>query len=176
VIAAVALGQLSSCDGALALRVFAQSVRRIPSDEIAELAAAVRAAGHPIPPSAPLLTRLAETRGYAQLDLADALLEPHRTSAQHDPNVSVPLPTGRLDDAVDSVAENERTRLASAFLSHAGASEPAVRASCAVFAAHLDPSLGTAIVLQRLADADEHGEVRTVARALMDRVIDARRE
>jgi HEAT repeat protein len=169
VIASVSLGQLASRDSALASRSFLHATRRIPHEELAELAAALRAAGKPTPPSAPLLARLATTRGYAQLDLADALLEPHG-------DLGLPLAPGRVDDAIESVAEHDRTRIASVFLGHSGHASAAVRASCAVFAAHLDASLATAITLQRLADSDDSSEVRSVAKSLLERVVNAARE
>jgi hypothetical protein len=169
VIAAVSLGQLAARDSALASRSFLHAARRIPHEELAELAAALRAAGRPTPPPSPLLARLATTRGYAQLDLADALLEPHG-------DLALPLNPGRVDDAIESVAEQDRTRVAAAFLGHTSHASAAVRASCAVFAAHLDASFATAIALQRLADNDDSAEVRSVARSLLERVVNAARE
>ena len=169
VIAAVSLGQLASRDDAYAARGFQQSMRRIPREEVAELAGALRAAGAPVPPPSPLIARLADSRGYAQLDLADAMLDPHRGS-------DLAIPPGRVDDAIDSVADHERTHMASMFLGRASHHAPAVRASCVVFASHLDPSLATAIVLQRIAVDDEHEGVRAVAKSLLERVVGAARE
>jgi hypothetical protein len=175
VTAAVSLGQLAAREGVdgRAHRAYASAVRRIGSDEVPDLAAALRGAGSPIPPEGPLLTRLSSARRFAQLDLADALLAPRRAVRRvHGTDrggIAVPLDGDRLDDALENVGESDRPRVGSAMLAFTRHDDPAVRAGCAVFAAALDDGIGVAITLQHIADADPEPAVRAVARSLLDR-------
>jgi hypothetical protein len=171
--AAVALGQLAARDRRVEPR-YTAAMRRVSADEAHDLAAALRAAARPAPPHAPLLARLAMAHGYALLDLADAIISPLRgrelVPGVVEGGVALPVSAARADDALDEVPEAKRARIATRFHELTAHAEPAVRACGAVFAAHLDHGLATAIVLQRLAASDADVGVRAVARALLERL------
>jgi hypothetical protein len=130
-----------------------------------------------VPPAVPLLERLARAVGYAQLDLADAMIGPYRAqSPARDVwvgGIRLPLADGvRIDDALDRVEPAQAPALARELLAHADDPEPAVRACCALFAAHVDCAMATAVVLQHLSDQDPDPAVRAVARSVLARMTD----
>jgi hypothetical protein len=121
-----------------------------------------------------LLERLAIAHGFAQIDLADAIAAPRRARAPIRGlaigGVVLPLEDRRIDEAIESASSSDRPRIASQFLAFTRHEEAAIRASSAVFAAHLDFGVATAIALQRLSDSDRDAEVRGVAKALLERL------
>ena len=171
--AAVSLGQLATRNDA-ALAPYIAAIRRFGDSEFVDLASALRAAGDPAPVTAPLLERLALARGFAQIDLADAIAAPRRARAAIRGlaigGVVLPLDDRRIDEAIESANASDRPRIASQFLAFTRHEEAAIRASSAVFAAYLDYGVATAIALQGLADSDADANVRAVAKSLLERV------
>lgn len=169
-IATVSLGQLATRTSS-AQALYVSAVQRAHPDDTHDLAAALRVAGPPVPPSGPLLEQLATAAAFARLDLADAMVAPYRARVLV-PGVTtagVVLPTGdaRLDDVLEGIPPDRRPQIAARFLDLTGHPEAVVRACAAVCASFLDRGIATAIVLQRLAEADDNPSVRTVGRALL---------
>jgi hypothetical protein len=147
------------------------AVRRTSHDEVPEIASALRLASEPLPPYAPIVERLAHARGYAQLDLADALCAPFRRDSRDRERSALPLANAeRLDDAVEQLPAQDAPAIAAAFRSATSDRRVQVRAAAAVFAAHADPGLATAVALQKLADEDPDPTVRTLARAILEKL------